>query len=153
MSVGSGQQVADSAKSAPMPAHDPIAIAALVAELPELEAKFAAAMKTAEEANKALDVIQDRIDQAIKALKSKAPRGFKWNTAPKREISQQDLQQMYSQIQGSHRNGAGNNAMNQMMDQNAALAQQIQRYEEQQIKGGGVTAPPPPMIKRGGPWG
>jgi len=146
MSVGSGQATADSAKAS-VPAHDPIAIAALVAELPELEAKFAAAMKTAEEANKALDVIQDRIDQAIKALKSKAPRGSKWNTAPKREISPQDLQQLYAQIQGSQNAaGNGNNAMNQMMNQNAVLAQQIERYESQRIKG--VAAPPPPLVDR-----
>jgi hypothetical protein len=142
----SASGMAAPAQKAPEPAHDPIAIAALIAELPELEAKFLAAMKTAEEANKALDVIQDRLDQAMNVLRSKAPRGSKWNSGPKREISQQDLQQLYAQIQGSHSQNAGNNAMNQMMNLNAALAQQIERYENM------AKVAPPPLIKKGGPW-
>jgi hypothetical protein len=85
-----------------VPAHDPIAIAALIAELPELEAKFLAAMKTAEEANKALDVIQDRLDQAMKVLRSKAPRGSKWNSR-KAEMSATEvnshLQKMVVEMQ------------------------------------------------------
>ena len=64
----------------PEPAHDPIAIAALIAELPELEAKYLAAKNAAEEANKALDSVQQRIDAAIATLKPKAPKGSSWHT-------------------------------------------------------------------------
>jgi hypothetical protein len=62
------------------PAHDPIAIAALVAALPELEAKYLAAKAVSDLAEKELSVVQDRIDQAIQALKWSAPVGSKWAT-------------------------------------------------------------------------
>lgn len=130
----------------PEPAHDPIAIAALIAALPEFEAKFAVAMKIAEAANKELDMIQDRIDQALNALRNKAPRGSKWNTEP-----------LYSQTQGLYLNGAGNKALNRMLDNQALLAKQIQRYEEQKIDHAFIAPPPPTMpihaIKELGPWG
>lgn len=96
----------------PEPAHDPIAIAALIAELPELEAKYLAAMKIAEEANKALDVIQNRIDMALLTLKKKAPRGSMWNSMRKPELSAQTLQQLYQHAQGLGRSGS-----NQLMHQ------------------------------------
>jgi len=127
------------AQRAPEPAHDPIAIAALIAELPELEAKFLASMKTAEEANKALDVIQDRLDQAMNVLRSKAPRGSKWNSAPKREINQQDLQQLMQHVQGMQ--NIAQNATAQRLEQMATMAPPL------------ATMAPPPAIKKGGPWG
>jgi hypothetical protein len=140
--MGIGEMASGAAaQRAPEPAHDPIAIAALIAELPELEAKFLAAMKTAEEANKALDVIQDRLDQAMNVLRSKAPRGSKWNSGPKREISQQDLQQLYAYVQNMQGAAAGNAAQNM----NAGLAQQIAHWESQ------AKVAPPPSIKKGGP--
>lgn len=71
----------------PPPAYDPIAIAALIAELPELEAKFLAAKKASDEAQKALDVMQDRIDRAIHALKIRAPGGSAWARLPDKEMT------------------------------------------------------------------
>jgi hypothetical protein len=125
----------------PEAAHDPIAIAALVAELPELEAKFAAAKEIAEAANKALNVIQDRIDTAIAVLKKKAPKGSMWGNQVnkiRREIGSDDLQQALQQYQQ-------------------------QQHKESMAK---CAPPPPPMpphmmvdeaflprgIKKGGPW-
>lgn len=66
------------ASNAPVPPHDPIAIAALIAELPELEKAYIEAREKAEIANKALDVMQERIDRAISALKGSAPNGSRW---------------------------------------------------------------------------
>lgn len=103
--------------STPEPAHDPIAIAALIAELPELEAKFLAAMKVAEEANKALDVIQNRIDMALLTLRKKAPRGSMWNSMRKPEISAEDFQRAYQTAQGLGRSASAN----QLMQQNSGI--------------------------------
>jgi hypothetical protein len=150
--MGIGEMASGAAaQRAPEPAHDPIAIAALIAELPELEAKFLAAMKTAEEANKALDVIQDRLDQAMNVLRSKAPRGSKWNSGPKREISQQDLQQLYAHVQNMNAQNAGG-MMGQNAAQNAHLAQQISSYEQKVMRA--VAAPPPPksIFDKGDQW-
>ena len=140
MSAGSPAGAHSAPPSPPTPAHDPIAIAALIAELPELEQKFLAAMKVAEEAKKALDVIQDRIDWAINALRSKAPHGSKWKTASKCEITQQGLQQLYARAQNMQ-DAADNDKQNKIM----ALAHQIANQENQ------AKIAPPPMIKRGGP--
>lgn len=102
---------------APEPAHDPIAIAALVAELRELEAKFAAATKAAEEANKALDVIQDRIDRAMQALRNKTSKGSKWGRSDATEI-QMRMQQYQGQMK-QFQDAAMQNAAANQWGQNA----------------------------------
>ena len=87
--------------AAPTPATDPIAIAALIAELPELEAKYNEAKASAEVANKALDAILDRIERAIAMLKRKAPIGSKWGTPLNQR--QQDVYPQLSQMYEANR--------------------------------------------------
>ena len=111
----------------PEAAHDPIAIAALIAELPELETKYLAAKNAAEEANKALDSVQQRIDEAIATLKHKAPKGTSWN------------------------NGLRNGNLN--IEHFAKMIEDQQRRESAKVLGQGiqplVSMPP---FKKGGPW-
>lgn len=79
---------------APEAAHDPIAIAALVAELPELEAKAKAANEAAKQANDAFNALQQRIDTAFATLKRKAPSFSRWGGL----TSSPDVEDMYKQI-------------------------------------------------------
>ena len=95
----------------PEPAHDPIAIAALIAELPELEAKYLAAKNAAEEANKALDSVQQRIDAAIATLKHKAPRGSSWHKSRVAPQQQFEIEQLYGMLENQKRGAAKMSSM------------------------------------------
>lgn len=92
----------------PPAATDPIAIASLIATLPELEGEFKKAMAKAEEANKALDVIQNRIDVALKTLREKAPRGSMWNSR-KQEMTAKEV--IIAQMNQALKAGPGNQSL------------------------------------------
>lgn len=86
------------------PAHDPIAIAALIATLPELEAAVAVQAKACGvEATKMKDILealnnhQGKIDAAISAFKGNAPNGSRWKRLVSHgAVNLQELQQIYS---------------------------------------------------------
>ncbi len=121
MSVGSGQL--STTPPPPEAAHDPIAIAAMVAELPDLEAKYLAAKQAAEEANTALDSMQQRIDAAIATLKHKAPKGSSWHMTNK-----------------AQRNGAQNIYIQALTD--LLQEQQLRQQALEKIKRAMMSPPP-----------
>lgn len=79
--MGLVQAAAENIKVAPAPPTDPIAIAALVAELPELEAAYKVAKEASDKALAKLNDMQLRIDRTISALKDHAPAGSRWSSA------------------------------------------------------------------------
>lgn len=112
----------------PEAAHDPIAVAALIAELPELEAKYLAAKNAAEEAHKALNSVQQRIDAAIATLKHKAPKGTSWN------------------------NGLLNGNLNLDIAHLAKMIENQQQREAAKVPGQGIgQLSITPQFKKGGP--
>ncbi len=60
-------------------AHDPISVAALIAELPDLEKACEEARQKYTEALTKLNSVQSRITSAIEALQKKAPRESLWD--------------------------------------------------------------------------
>jgi hypothetical protein len=115
----------------PEAAHDPIAVAALIAELPELEAKYLAAKNAAEEANKALDSVQQRIDAAIATLKHKAPMGTSWNNGLRIGNLNLDIDRLAKMIEDQQRRDAAYVSGQQI--------KQIKPFIPPSLGGGGYT--------------
>lgn len=143
-----------SAGSAPEPAHDPIAIASLIAELPDLQAELALAREAEEQATaltkavmQKIDAMQNRIDIAIAVLRKKSPKGSRWNggvasrVAGQGEITSQDMQRLMSHLQ---QNAA---AAHNVASQNAA-ANGISNYQQSLRDIQKLVAAAPPMISK-----
>lgn len=128
----------------PVPPTDPIAIAALVAELPDLHAGLALSNERLDEAKADTKAWRDRvsahqarIDDTIEALRSQAPKDTKWG---KREFNSQDIQEMLvkmnAQLQAKKAHGAQNqNAANQLLGMQNAGAMMPQAQQNIAIAG------------------
>lgn len=112
----------------------------MVAELPDLEAKYLAAKQAAEEANKALDSMQQRIDAAIATLKHKAPKGSTWSNAGQHMANIFHIQELTALIGQPQRNGAQNIDIQALTD--LIQEQQLRQRVSENIKLAMMSPPP-----------